>query len=451
MMTAATETLTTELSVDCKDGVLQIEQMEARLGTVAQTAAAATKVNQAFSRSTAEAGAETEKTSAKLRVYENQTKALEARVASFTARHDPLSKARRDLANAEDLYAKAARRGLEIGEAQLRAMDNLRARTEQLASANDAAARSASANAAALDGVLRQYDRAYAETARYVEEVDRVTAVLNAANVSEAQRAVVLRGVAEAYDPAVRASREAAEALEREAAARQKVIAAAKAQAAAEDAQGRFNQALGVRPVVTGSASASAAVFVEAEQNATALETLRRRYDATYAAEARHREEVAQVMAVTKAANVSDAERAALLAKVEEAHAGAARSTAAHGQALRLLVPQLNDVFVTAAMGMNPLMIAIQQGPQIIDAFVLGGKEAGAEMLRLAATAAPIALLVGTIAALAAAQESYAAALRETARVNTLTGGSSGFSDAGLERNAEAAAKELGMAYTIDK
>lgn len=451
-MTAATETLTTELSVDCKDGVLQIEQLEARLGTSAQAAAQATKVNQAYSRSTAEVGAETEKTSAKSRVYENQTRALEVRIASFTARHDPLSKARRDLANAEDLYAKAARRGLEIGENQLRAMDNLRARVEQLSSATDSAARSAlsmakaqaeaaRANGAALEGLRLQFDEGYGAQARFAAEQQKVIDLFIAGGINARQLEIYLSKVTQAYDPAVRASREAAEALEREAAARQKVIAAAKAQQAAEDAQGRFNQALGVRPVVTGSASASAAVFMEAEQNAAALETLRRRYDATYAAEARHKEEVAHVMAVTKAANVSDAERAVLLTKVEEAHSGAARSTAAHGQALRLLVPQLNDVFVTAAMGMDPLMIAIQQGPQIIDAFVLGGKEAGAEMLRLAATAAPIALLVGTIAALAAAQESYAGALRETARVNTLTGGSSGFSDAGLEAQAVAAAK----------
>lgn len=59
---------------------------------------------------------------------------------------------------------------------------------------------------------------------------------------------------------------------------------------------------------------------------------------------------------------------------------------------------QASDVFVTGAMGMNPAMIAIQQGPQIMDAWATAGIKLSPVMVGLAAAAAGVAAAVGVLA-----------------------------------------------------
>ena len=66
---------------------------------------------------------------------------------------------------------------------------------------------------------------------------------------------------------------------------------------------------------------------------------------------------------------------------------------------------QLSDVAVTAAMGMNPLMIMIQQGPQIADVFQtasMRGVGLRAALLGIAEAAAPAIVVLGSLAAIVA-------------------------------------------------
>lgn len=66
------------------------------------------------------------------------------------------------------------------------------------------------------------------------------------------------------------------------------------------------------------------------------------------------------------------------------------------------LLRQGADVFTTGAMGMDPGMIAIQQGPQILDALATSGFKASGSLIAVAAGVAAVAAGVG-VAAVAAA------------------------------------------------
>jgi hypothetical protein len=63
------------------------------------------------------------------------------------------------------------------------------------------------------------------------------------------------------------------------------------------------------------------------------------------------------------------------------------------------LVYTVSDVFASAASGMNPAMIAMQQGPQVLQAFIVEGGKAAATMMRLGVAigvpAAAVGLLTG--------------------------------------------------------
>ncbi|MBX9574547.1 MAG: phage tail length tape measure family protein [Caulobacteraceae bacterium] len=76
---------------------------------------------------------------------------------------------------------------------------------------------------------------------------------------------------------------------------------------------------------------------------------------------------------------------------------------------------QFADIGVTAAMGMNPLMIALQQGPQLLDAFQMAAMRAGTSIrASMVATGAAVwtamAPLLPVIAAIAAAAGTVAGA-----------------------------------------
>jgi phage-related minor tail protein len=72
------------------------------------------------------------------------------------------------------------------------------------------------------------------------------------------------------------------------------------------------------------------------------------------------------------------------------------------------LVRQGADVFTTAAMGMDPAMIAIQQGPQILDALATSGLKASATMIAVGASVATAAVAVGGLVAAGVAYENQA-------------------------------------------
>ena len=103
------------------------------------------------------------------------------------------------------------------------------------------------------------------------------------------------------------------------------------------------------------------------------------------------------------------------------------------------LVRQGADVFTTAAMGMNPGMIAIQQGPQILDALSTSGIKAGAG---LAVAAGATALLAGAVVALGAAWKNGEDQSLALDRAVTGLGRTSGLTATELETLAVAAAEQ---------
>jgi len=68
------------------------------------------------------------------------------------------------------------------------------------------------------------------------------------------------------------------------------------------------------------------------------------------------------------------------------------------------LVYTASDVFASAASGMNPAMIAMQQGPQVLQAFVVEGGKAAATMLKLGVAVGVPATAVGLMTAAFLAQ-----------------------------------------------
>lgn len=89
-------------------------------------------------------------------------------------------------------------------------------------------------------------------------------------------------------------------------------------------------------------------------------------------------------------------------AEIERAVASGERfvSTGSRMQGKLNLMRQGADVFTTAAMGMNPAMIAIQQGPQIIDAMLTSGIRVAPVMMGMAAA---VGVAAGAVVALGAA------------------------------------------------
>ncbi|WP_339745896.1 phage tail length tape measure family protein [uncultured Maricaulis sp.] len=152
-----------------------------------------------------------------------------------------------------------------------------------------------------------------------------------------------------------------------------------------------------------------------------ALDDLRARYNPLYAAIRRYRQvqsEVRQAHAVgaisaDEMANAISRERQQALASIAALRGRAVamdqmgRSSRNAAFQQRMLAFQMNDVFVSLASGMNPMMVFIQQGAQISQ--VYGPQEGGAgraigemgRMVRRALTAIPLlttAVAVGAVA-----------------------------------------------------
>ncbi|MBP2291049.1 phage tail length tape measure family protein [Azospirillum rugosum] len=216
--------------------------------------------------------------------------------------------------------------------------------------------------AASLEQVRRQYDPTYAATAKFGDEVKRVTAALDAANATDEERTRILAAVAAALDPVVRAEREREQAAQQAAAAdrrateeaerrRHEMIEGARATQLAADAQRKWSEWAGASDRPGTSAAASAAVFQEAaraaEEQAQAqaalaesLEQVRRRYNPVYAEQVRLVEETNRVTRILEQANVAEEERAAILKEVTAAHDPLVRAENERAEALRRVQKQ---------------------------------------------------------------------------------------------------------------
>lgn len=118
------------------------------------------------------------------------------------------------------------------------------------------------------------------------------------------------------------------------------------------------------------------------------------------------------------------------------------------------LARQGADIFTTGLMGMDPAMIAIQQGPQIIDALATSGFKASASMIGVTAAVAGVAVAVGTVTAAGLAYEAQVIKMEVATRgLGASSGVSAGMLDAAARSAAAAgdisarAARDIGVSY----
>lgn len=208
---------------------------------------------------------------------------------------------------------------------------------------------------------------------------------------------------------------------------------AAQDSAQAQAAQARINAQLGVQEPVRGSAAASAAVFMQDDTDVRRVEALRAAIDPLTAAQTKLNHELREYQTLANAGKITTGELAQLQgrARVRFDETAAAIDRNNRGLTRLALASRLNlarqgaDVLVTGAMGMNPAMIAIQQGPQILDALATSGIKANASMIALAAglgaAAAAVVLVGGAWAKGLDAQATYEDATRGVGRTAGLT------------------------------
>lgn len=144
-----------------------------------------------------------------------------------------------------------------------------------------------------------------------------------------------------------------------------------------------------------------------------AAEALRARIDDLYAATQRYNREQTAADKLLASGAINAREHAAYLAlerkSLDEATEAVKRNGGAHVVSARQrrsglinLGRQGADVFTTASMGMDPGLIAIQQGPQVLDALATSGIRVGAAMGiaagAVAAVGAGVAIIGGNVA-----------------------------------------------------
>jgi len=167
-----------------------------------------------------------------------------------------------------------------------------------------------------------------------------------------------------------------------------------RAAANAADAQARFNTVLGVgagQSSAAASAEVFAARFASNDNDARLAAQIRAQIDPLAAAQDRYNRELAETQRLRAAGRLTDEQaiqyQNRLQKELDQTTAALNRNTSGltrREMAGRLNVTrQLADVGVTAAMDMNPAMIAIQQGPQLLEALSDSGFKARGSMLLL--------------------------------------------------------------------
>lgn len=267
----------------------------------------------------------------------------------------------------------------------------------------------------AEQAALRAAEREASAWARVEAQLERRNAAyrgdLAAQQMRDAERAAVSRE--RAASAAANAARSVA--IEAEKAAQKEAAAWARVEAQIERKNAAYR---GAQALATMREEAAAVSNLERR-----IDALMNSVDPARAAQARLNAELAEASALykagaisasdyAKATNVLDA-RLAAAARGQIAFGGAAGKAASSSkvatQAGLNLSRQLADIAVTGAMGMNPLMILIQQGPQIADVFqmaktqgmgfsaVLGTLQA--QLAPLVALLTPVVLVTGAAAA----------------------------------------------------
>lgn len=121
-----------------------------------------------------------------------------------------------------------------------------------------------------------------------------------------------------------------------------------------------------------------------------------------------------------------------------EVFMGGGKALTRQEQASRLnLVRQGADIFTTASMGMNPGMIAIQQGPQILDALATSGLKATAAQVALGGA---VAVAGAAVITAMVAQQQYEKSIIDVEVATKGLGAAAGMTAAGVLAQADAAA-----------
>lgn len=258
----------------------------------------------------------------------------------------------------------------------------------------------------------------------------------------------VAQGFKETYAAAEQGAMQATSAAEKLEKRYRAMAQAAQDSAQAQASQARFNTMLGVQEPTRGSAAASASVFMQDDTDVRRVEALRAAIDPLTAANNKLNHELKEYQTLANAGKITTGELAQLQGQArvrfDETTAAIARNEKGLTRlalASRLnLTRQASDVFVTAAMGMNPAMIAIQQGPQILDALATSGFKANASMIALAAGVGGAAVGIGVLGAAWLRGEDAAATYEDAARGVGRTAGLT----ADQLRNLSVAAAESG-------
>lgn len=227
-----------------------------------------------------------------------------------------------------------------------------------------------------------------------------------------------LKGGYQAAEQGAAAATSAADRLEQK---YRRMAQAAQDAAQAQAAQARINAAIGVREPTRGSAAASASVFMQDDDDVRRVEALRASIDPLTAAQNKLNHELREYQTLANAGKITTGELAQLQAQAKTRFDETAAAIKRNEQGLtRLaLASRLNlgrqgaDVLVTAAMGMNPAMIALQQGPQILDALATSGIKASAGLIAVGGALTTAAAGVVVMAAAWQRAEGAAAELED--------------------------------------
>ena len=254
----------------------------------------------------------------------------------------------------------------------------------------------------------------------------------------------------DSYDKGLQGADAATAAADRVERKYKAMAAAAQSSAAAQASQSRYNAILGVDAGTANSARDSAAFFQEMadseERAARMARELKAQLDPLGAAQDRLNDELKVYDDLARRGQIStqDLAQAQAQAKARFDDTAAAIGRQEKGLTKMAMAGRLNlfrqagDVFTTASMGMSPAMIAIQQGPQILEALSQSGIKASRSMLLVGGALGAAAAAAG-VAALAWNDGDKAAKVYD--RTVTGLGRTAGLTAAQMEALTEASAK----------
>ncbi|WP_322994057.1 phage tail length tape measure family protein [Castellaniella sp.] len=294
-----------------------------------------------------------------------------------------------------------------------------------------------------LDDLRARYNPLFAVQREYKTEIKRIADAERVGALATAEAATAMEDASRVYArqvSAIQAVRSAYDQME----------------AAARSASQRaVNTTLGVRDDFGSDARAA-----DIEAYGRSLDDLRAKYNPLYAAQRQYLAQLKEIRDAQRQGALSAQEATAAIQEAKAAFAGRVTQTRAqqnpNGSVWSRLRPdqkvnlgyQANDVFTTVAMGMNPMMIAAQQGPQIVQA--MGGVRPTLSAIGQLLT--PVSLGLGAVTAAlgvgATAWYGYTRATKEAAAAASSFGRNSGVTAADIERSAYSAAAPAGLSVS---